>query len=297
MGILNDVGQWGAENLPKVVEVVKKAAKLVGIAASVVDALLKGKTIFSEDENPQTSSPQKKTPPKRPDIMGQSDSQSRSSDIYELQQSIDQSKKKLTIIEEKNELEHRRIQLQIDVMELVVSSSTFERFSNNIDLHAANLQIHLQAIQNTAGLLGDVNRQRTAIKALMSTVNHLVNVLGVGDRVDKIEGLDIDIHPGSISILGAYDAFQNTRRLLLHEIDSFSEAIQEQLERVENVRSAARHIPGISQKVSSWLEESVEPKLIDAKTHAKELRGGLIVMPRLEKALRQELKSVKQDAL
>ena len=180
-------------------------------------------------------------------------------------------------------------------MELVVSSSTFERFSNNINLHAANLQIHLQTIQNTAGLQDDVNRQRVAIKALMKTVNHLVNVLGVGDKVKKIDGLDIDIRPDSISIHGAYKAFENTRSLLLDEIDSFSKAIDGQLVRIEEVRSAARYIPNSSRKVSSWLENSVEPKLIDAKKHADELKGELLMIPRLKGKLRKELETIEQD--
>ncbi|MFZ2168933.1 MAG: hypothetical protein WAW61_04765, partial [Methylococcaceae bacterium] len=191
MGFLTSIAVWVSTGLFTAVKVVKKAAVLVHKSASIVDALLEGKTILVED----TPSQQNKTSRERPDIMAEQASYSRLSDISELQESIEESKKKLIASGEANELEHRRIQLQIDVMELVVSSSTFERFSNNINLHAANLQIHLQTIQNMAGLLDNQNHHRVAIKAVMGTLNHLINVSGVGDKVKKIDGLDIDIRP------------------------------------------------------------------------------------------------------
>jgi hypothetical protein len=264
MGILSNLGKWIFENIPAVINIVKESAELAHKSASVVDALLEGKTIFSGGEAQQVSSVKNK---------------------------------KLPSIEEAHELEQRRIQLRMDVMELAVSSFTFERFSNNINLHAANLQIHLQTIQNTEGLLGDVNRQRVAVKALMGTVNHLVNVLGLGSKVNKIEGLDIDIRLGSISILGACEAFGNTRNLLLHEIDAFSDAIQGQLVRVENIRSAARDIPDLSQHINLWLESSVEPKLMDTKNHAKKLKDDLLIVTHLDDGLRRGLKTIKQDDL
>lgn len=293
MGILSSIGAWVATNLPTVTKFVKKAAEVVHKTASIVDALLEGRTILVDDDEKLQSSERTRNQNSRPDVMGER--QSHSTEMAELQLSIDESKKKLITIEETNDMGHRRIQLQIDVMELVVSSSTFERFTNNINLHAANLQIHLQTIQNTAGLLDDVNRQRVAIKALMGTVNHLVNVMNVGDKVKKLEGLDIDMRPGSISILGAYEAFENTRGLLLQEIESFSDAIQEQMVRIESVRSAARRIPDVSRKISSWLSDSVEPKLLDAKKSSDELKGELLVIPRLEANLRRELATLKPD--
>ena len=258
MGILSNIGKWVFESIPAVANIVKSATELAHKSASVVDTLLEYKTILAAGEN----------------------------------------KGRFAATEEANELEHRCIQLQIDLMELVVSSSAaFELFSNNINLHAANLQIHLHAIQNTEGMLGDVNRQRVAVKALMGTVNHLVNVLGLGSKVNKIEGLDIDIRLGSISILGAYEAFEDARNLLLHDIDSFSGAIQKQLARIENIRSAARHIPDISRKISSWLDASVEPKFIDAKKRANELKDELLTISHLEARLRRGLKTLKQDDL
>jgi len=153
---------------------VKTADKALSTAQDVVDALLKGRVYIYV--NPSESSTEKSNTMERPDIMGSK--YAKPDEIEELHSSINENKKKLSTIKNENELEHRRIQLQIDIMELIVSAATFERFANNINLHASNLNIHLQTIQNTAGLLDSVNRQRVAIKALMGTINHLINVTG-----------------------------------------------------------------------------------------------------------------------
>jgi hypothetical protein len=295
MGILASIGSWVMRNLPTVVKIVKKAADLVSKSAAVVEALLEGKKLVN-DVGPSTTKPKSATEIERPNLVGDEDKKP-SNDFSMLVERIDESRNKLASIKNENEIEHRRIQLQIDIMELLVSAQTFERFTNNINLHAANLQIHIHTIQNSAGMLDDINRQRVAIKALMGSFNHLVNVLGVGDKVKKIEGINIDIKPGAVSIHGAYEAFENTRTLLLNEIDSFHTAIGVQLTRVENVRSTAKHIPGISSKISYWIEKSVEPRLLDAKANAESLKGELSVIPRLEASLRKELETIREEGL
>jgi len=295
MSILAVVGRWVVSNLPTAVKVVKKAAELVHNAASAVDALLEGKKIISE---PIKKLQQKVPPLTRIDILEQGDRPAQqASELTEIQASLDENKKRLSAINENNEIEHRRIQLQIDVMELIVSASTFERFTNNINLHAANLQIHMQTIQNTVGLLDAVNRQRVAIKAVMGTINRMINVLGIKDDVRKLEGLDIDMRPGSVSVFKAYEAFENTRALLINEIDSFSNAIHEQQMRVEAVRASARSIPATSSKVSNWLEKSVEPRLAEAKRSAEALKGELLTIPKLEAGHRRALENIKQEDL
>jgi len=295
MGILASIGTWVISNLPTVVKVAKKAADLVGKGVAIVDALLEGKKLANEVE-PTIFKPKSSPEIDRPDLISD-DKNNSSNDISELIERIDESRNKLITIKDENEIEHKRIQMQVDIMELLVSAQTFERFTSNINLHAANLQIHIQTIQNCAGMLDDINRQRVAIKALMGSFNHLINVLSLGDKVKKIEGINIDIKPGAISIHGAYEAFENTRSLLLNEIDSFHTAIGVQLTRVEKVRTSAKHIPGISSKISTWIEKSVEPKLLDAKTNAESLKGELSVIPRLEASLRKELETIKEDNL
>jgi hypothetical protein len=295
MGILSSIGGWVSGAISVARNIVKGAENVLSKAASVVDALLQGREIFNESDMPKYPPTERRNTNERPDIMGSGNS--NKSDIAELLSDIDDNRKKLSSIQDKNELEHRQIQLQIDIMELIVSASTFERFTNNINLHASNLNIHLQTIQNTAGLLDSVNRQRVAIKALMGTVNHLINVTGSDGTVRKLEGLDIDVRPDSISIHGAYKSFENTRTLLINEIESFSNSIQEQMNRIDAVRAAARNVPAQRAKVNSWLSDSVEPKLLDAKSSAEKLKGELEVFPRLENNLRRELENIKQEII
>ncbi len=295
MGILSSIGGWVSSAITVAKNIVKGAEYVLSTAASVVDALLQGRKIIYENDTPQSPPTETSKTNERPDIMGGENL--NKSDIAELLSDIDDNRKKLSSIQNKNELEHRQIQLQIDIMELIVSASTFERFTNNINLHASNLNIHLQTIQNTAGLLDCVNRQRVAIKALMGTVNHLINVTGTDGTVRKLEGLDIDVRPDSISIYGAYKSFENTRTLLINEIESFSNSIQEQMNRIDTVRAAARNVPGQRTKVNSWLSDSVEPKLLDAKNSADKLKGELLVFPRLETNLRRELENIKQETI
>lgn len=295
MGILSSIGGWVSGAISVARNIVKGAEVVLSSAASVVDALLQGRSILHENKSPNPPAIERNKASDRPDIMGVATS--KTNEIAELHTTIDENKKRLSSIQDKNELEHQQIKLQIDIMELIVSSSTFERFTNNINLHASNLNIHLQTIQNTAGLLDSVNRQRVAIKALMGTVNHLINVTGSDGAVRKLEGLDIDVRPGSISIFGAYESFENTRNLLINEVESFSNSIQEQLVRIDAVKAAARSVPEKRASVNSWLGNSVEPKLLDAKKSADKLKGDLLVFPRLESNLRRELEQIKQETI
>lgn len=293
MSIIAVVGRWAVTNLPTVVKGIKKAASLVEKGATYVDTLMEGRAILTEDAKHASSSPPPRTKAARPDIMG--DTEESDEPYSQLVAQIDESKKQLKTVESENLSEHKRIQLQIDMMELIVSASTIERFTNNINIHAANLQIHLQTIQNTAGLLDSVNRQRVAIKTIMRTVNHLINTTGSKGTVDPIAGIDIEMREGSISIYGAYEAFENTKSLLLGEIGCYLTALDDQSDRIESVRAAARQAPKLRAKINDWIESSLEPSLNDAKSLASELQGDLTVLPALETTLKRNLKEAVES--
>lgn len=283
MGILAKVGAWIATNLPTIIKVGKKVAAFVHAAASIAEAHLEGRTIVTEPADKKSS---RKPSTERPDFSA---SEGGKTKFDELVTQLDDNRRQLSTLDQGNVAEHRRIALQIDVMELIVCAQTFERFTNNVNIHAANLQIHLHTIRNTAGLLDAVNRQRTGIKALMGTVNHLINVLKLNDKVDKIEGIDIDMKQGTISIIDAYKAFEDTRDLLVAELAAYEGAVAQQFERVERVRASALKVDGMSAQVSKWLTGSVEPSLDDARTLARELKSELQMIPRLEAELRKDL--------
>lgn len=285
MGILAKVGGWIENNLPTIAKTAKKVAAFVQAAATIAEAHLEGRVIVTEPAD-KKSQESYKYPEERPDFFS---SNSGKSKFDEVMAQLDDNKRQLSSLDQENVAEHHRIALQIDVMELIVCSQTFERFTNNVNIHAANLQIHLHTIKNTAGLLDAVNRQRTGIKALMCTVNHLINVLKLNEKVDKIEGIDVDIKQGAISIIDAYKAFEETRDLLIAELTAYEGAVKQQLDRVDRVRVAARKIDGMSAQVSNWLEKSIEPSLIAARNLAKELKAELAMIPRLEAELRRDL--------
>lgn len=287
MGFLSNVGAWVSVNLPTFVKVTKNVAKFIHSAAEAAEALLEGREIVGTESPPSKKKPKSQTTTERPDFSHGASKQS--DQVVELAARVDESKMQLAEIEQGNENEHRRISLQIDVMELMISAQTFERFTNNINLHAANLQTHLYTIKNTSGLLEDVNRQRVAIKALMQTVNHMINVLKISSDVDQIKGIDINIRQGAISIADSYRAFETTKDLLVAEIDAYACSIDEQLTRVERVRKGARLVPTMTASVSNWLEKSVEPKLISAKEAAEEIKAEIVMVPRIEASLRRQL--------
>lgn len=293
MAFLAKVGVWVSENLPTFLKITKGLAKFIHSAAEAGEALLEGRNIVGTDAPTAKKGAKRAPADDRPDFL--SAKKSQPDPVADLVARVDESKKQLAAIEHDNEIDHKRISLQIDVMELMISAQTFERFTNNINLHAANLQTHLYTIKNTAGLLDDVNRQRVAIKALMQTVNHMINVLNIEGDVQKISGIDINIRQGGISIADSYRAFEATKELLVVEIESYTKAIDEQLARADRVRQSARVVPSMSGNVSKWLEKSVEPKLLAAKEAADELRGEVSMIPRIESTLRREL--LKSDFL
>lgn len=287
MGFLANVSMWVAENLPTFLKVTKSVAKFVHSAAEAGEALLDGRKIVGSDAPQPRRKPKADASDDRPDFV--SGRKTQADPVADLVTRVDESKKHLVTLEQDNEIDHRRISLQIDVMELMISAQTFERFTNNINLHAANLQTHLYTIKNTAGLLDDVNRQRVAVGALMKTVNHMINVLGIGRDVEKISGIDISVKQGAISIADSYRAFEATKELLVEEIRAYTSSIEDQLTRADRVRQSAKLVPSMSGNVSKWLEKSVEPKLLAAKNAAEDILGEVTTIPRIESTLRREL--------
>ena len=151
MAFLAKVAIWVATNLPTFLKITKKVSKFVHTAADAAEALLEGREVVGNDAPPTKKRTKSPADDERPDFM--STKRSQPDPVADLVARVDESKRHLTVIEHDNAIDHCRITLQIDVMELMISAQTFERFTNNINLHAANLQTHLYTIKNTAGLL------------------------------------------------------------------------------------------------------------------------------------------------
>lgn len=292
MGIISSIASWVSDGMIKVTKIAKRAAEVVYRGADYIEKLMKGKTLLEEIEEKREPKIYRRDL-KRIYVVGSDNPTEQVGDEFsQLFSKIDEGRKKLISVERDNNTEHHRIKLQIDMMELMISAQTVERFTNNIHIHASNLQIHLHTIQNTAGLLDDVNRQRRAVKALMKTVNHLINVTGAASKVEPIEGVDIDMKKGNISIHGAYIAFENTKDLLLKEVECYKHSLEEQLHRLEDIRVASRKTPKLMKKINNWVTQEIEPSLMHARKEASALEADLVVIPKLELDLQRELKEI-----
>jgi|GEM_PF-3021076 len=287
MGVIAGMLKWAFGVVPGVIATIRKAADISTKSRQLIDAFQRGKEIVN-GATPFSQPQRQGVVIERPEFISGHVQTVPSAELNNLAASVQQHRKMLTKVENHNHNEHRRIQLQIDIVELIVSAQTFERFTNNINLHAANLQIHLQSIRNTAGILDGVNRQRVAIKELMRKVNHLMNVAGEEDQ--KISGIDVDMREGEISIFAAYKAFEHTRNLLLDEIQSFTQSIEDQLDKAEQIRASSISIPGVGENIDRWLTRDIEGRLQEAKQMAKQLGDDLTRIPRLEASLRRRLR-------
>lgn len=179
--------------------------------------------------------------------------------------------------------EHRQQQAEVQqrlvvrgqVMELALQASAFDRYANNIQLHAAGLGIHLQNIRNISGLLEDVNALRFGLKRTMGTVNHLANIInhaGIG-RVEKLAGIDVERDPGAISIRAAHSAFEQTRRLLAEEISAMIELAEQHLRDVRRVQIEASAHGAFGRQISDMLETRITPQLTRTRDVGQFLLG------------------------
>jgi len=290
MGFLAAIGTWVATNLPTFVKVTKKVAAFVHNSAEVVDAFLEARAFVDikledrkSNQRPVPNIDVFKPEPKpvsridinaievkqREDISSlsnmvesqkrQLDQHKREFDQYKIE--LELQKKNLEQDVMQDALEHKKMKLQIDILELIIAAQHLERFTNNIRIHSANLETHYQTIRNLTGILDDVNHQRVAIKALIRTVNHLINVSGHTNSVDKIAGIDIDIKEGAISIHDSYKAFEATRGLIVEEIRGYLGFLSSQRAAIERVRAAAIDVPNVNVRVSQWLDDTVMPAI------------------------------------
>ena len=158
-------------------------------------------------------------------------------------------------------------------MHLVLQSSAFERYISNIQIHAANLEIHLHTIRNVTGLVEDVNALRFGLKRTMGTVNHLINILqhaGLG-HADKLAGIDVEREQGAISIRAAYDAFDKTRLLLGEEVRALMALAEQHLHDVRRVQAEAETHDDYGRLLSDKLDHHVVPKLLSIQRVGREV--------------------------
>jgi hypothetical protein len=265
-----------------VARITKSVAKFVHDAASTVEAFFEGRKYVERLPEPPNSG---QDDDDRPDFS----KKTKNDNLNQLAELVTSHKKELHKHSEEDSAEHKRLQLQIDVLEIIIGSQTIQRYSNNIQLHQANLGIHIHTIKNTKGLVDDVNRLRVAIKRTMSAVNQLIRAQGPHSKIEPIEGIDVEIRQGAISIHDSYQAFEQTKLLLVNEIEGFSKYLDSQFAALNRVRKAAAALPSTPQGLIKWLDEKIEPSLRNTKKGALQIKTELVSIPQISSTLNRQL--------
>ncbi len=175
-------------------------------------------------------------------------------------------------------------ELHRHVVQLESSAQIFERFSNNLKLHASNLNIHLQTIRNITGVIDDVNHLRYGLIQVLQRINHIANV--INDHLEyncirKIEGVDISLKEGTISLKNECKAFVIARDLLKDEIQSLNKAIEHHQHQIEETKRAASQTPDIGKGVIHYLDNVISPKLKQAQLLFYDVRDDLSSIPQI----------------
>ena len=242
MNIFKKIGNWLLETVPPLATVVKSVQKLIDTGQKVKEMYDVGLEILEREKTRDEN---------KPNIIINIPSQPVPTPILTLyphpkenkkrdDKAIQEIRKQQYLAEEAQ----KRLLLQTKILELLTTSQTIERFTDNIGIHVANLNIHYISLKNTMGLLDVVNRQNKGLKAVISKVNYMIRLRkqerwAKGEQLEEISNIDLERKQGTITILGQYNAFAQTQKLL--EIESgklieFDRQTTRASRRIRNVR-------------------------------------------------------------
>lgn len=288
--VLNKVKGWAVDSLKPVADTVKKVGSWMHDVGKISEAYLEGKEIKFDDSDKCTE--RRVADNSRPNFYNNEDFDQKETVLVK----IEENKRNLIDIKNQGLERYNKLQLQIEVTELIVASQVFQRFAANIALHQSNLKIHHQTIQNTSGMLDDINRQRLGVKALIYQVNKIILALdekGLNTTdFKKISNIELDPKYGAISIRGAYFHFEETRGLLEQEISDFLDLLDTQESRAKQVLSLAQSVPEKAYEVSNWLETKVLPELKGARKKTQGILRAVKHIPKLEEVSKKELSEI-----
>ena len=181
-----------------------------------------------------------------------------------------------------NELNYARkfMAIQNEFSRLRNSAELIDRGMANIKIHASSLSTHFQNMRNINGLTDDVNALRGGLKHIMRTFNHNMNVLGANSdstQLRKIEGVDIELRDGAVSLVAAFDAFDRTRELLSEEIYTLSKIANAHSKDVLNLK---RHAADLEDELGRNIIKFIDTKIIPVINNAK--KGGILLQEEIE---------------
>jgi hypothetical protein len=294
-GALKTVTKWVKEAAAPIATVVKKVGSWMKDIGHVTEAHLEGKNIVLDDTT-NNKTKKESIDYGRPDFSGDAFDEEKQTLLIK----IEESKSAIQKIDKQSVERYNKLQLQIEVVELIIASQTFNRFASNIQLHESNLRIHHQTIQNSAGLLDAVNRQRVGIKALMTQMNRVIRSLdtaGINSTgCEQIKNIDVDPRPGAISIANAYKSFEEARQLLENEASEYITMVDQQISRALKIKSLAESVPDKKNPVSNWIDRRILPGLKQSKLSTEDLLMSISTIPVIEAEEQEELTVIVQSS-
>lgn len=286
--MISTVSSWAKEVAKPIANTVKKVGTWMRDIGEVTEAHLEGKNIVFDE--PAKQQPTSSFDYGRPDFSEAYQQESKT-----LLVKIEESKNEIAKIGHQSDARYSKLNLQIEVVELIIASQTFNRFAANIQLHESNLRIHHQTIQNSVGMLDDINRQRVAVKALMSQVNRIIVSLNKANlntsNCEKIANIDVDMKPGAVSIVKAYESFEETRSLLEKEAREYTLLVEQQINRALQIRAFANTVPDKKHQIHEWLDRKVIPQLRKSRLSTDDLLLSLKNIP----AIKIDRKTFERD--
>lgn len=193
---------------------------------------------------------------------------------------VNEHEEKIEILN--NELTYAKkfMAVQNEFSRLRNSAELIDRGMANIKIHASSLSTHFQNMRNINGLTDDVNALRGGLKHIMRTFNHNMNVLGANSdatQLRKIEGVDVELRDGAVSLVAAFDAFDRTRELLSEEIYTLSKIANAHSKDIQNLK---KHAANLDDDLGKSIIKFIDAKIIPVINNAK--NGGLLLQEEIE---------------
>ena len=197
---------------------------------------------------------------------------------------------KLSDHEEKIELLNKEVKytktfmaVQNEFSRLRNSAELIDRSMANIKIHASSLSTHFQNMRNINGLTNDVNALRSGLKQIMRTFNHNMNVLGANDGsvpLKKIEGVDVELKDGAVSLVSAFDAFDRTRQLLSDEINDLAYLANTHAKDLQNLRKHAASLENdLGNQIIRFIDSNIKPVIEKASQGSYILQDEIAHLP------------------
>lgn len=200
---------------------------------------------------------------------------------------LNEHEEKIEILNKELSYTKKFMAVQNEFSRLRNSAELIDRGMANVKIHASSLSTHFQNMRNINGLTDDVNALRGGLKHIMRTFNHNMNVLGANSeetQLKKIEGVDVELRDGAVSLVAAFDAFDRTRELLSEEIYSLSRIANSHYKDISNLKKHAANLDDdLGRNIIKFIDAKIIPVIDNAKSGALLLQEEIDHLPSAER--------------